>query len=61
MVWLKPLIKGEMMDCHIYLDTLLKNKTFHFIKKANILKDGAAKATNKRRSDGLPYLAGHVV
>ena len=50
-----------MIDCHIQLDMLLKNKTFHFIKKANIVKDGAIKATNKRRSDGLPYLAGYVV
>ena len=49
------------MDCHIYLDTLFKSETFHFIKKANIVKDGAIKATNKRRSDGLPYLAGYVV
>ena len=61
MVRLKPLIKGEMMDCHIYLDTLLKKKTFHFIKRANIVKDGVVKATNKRRSDGQPYLAGYVV
>ena len=49
------------MDCHIYLDTLLKNKTFHFIKRANIVKDGVVKATHKRRSDGQPYLAGYVV
>ena len=46
------------MDCHIYLNTLLKNKTLHFIKKANIVKDGVVKATNKRRNDGVPYLAG---
>ena len=49
------------MDCHIYLNTLLKNKTLHFIKKANIVKDGVVKATNKRRNDGVPYLAGYDI
>ena len=49
------------MDCHIQLDTLLKNKTFHFTKKATIVKDGVVKATNKRRNDRLPYLVGYVV
>ena len=51
-----------MIDCHIQLDTLLKNKTFHFIKKANIVKDGVVvKPINKRKNDRLQSLAGYIV
>ena len=49
------------MDCHIQLDTLFKNETSHFIEKTNIVKDGVVKPTDKRRSDGLPYLPEYVV
>ena len=61
MMWLNPLIKGEMMDCHFQLEALLKNKTFHFTKKAKIVKDGVVvKPINKRENDELPSLAGCI-
>ena len=49
------------MDCHFQLDALLKNKTFHFTKKAKTVKDGVVvEPINKTENDELPSLAGCI-